>query len=138
LATAPARLVLSDPLPPTDVAQAALERETGVTTWKLAAARQRASGWEWEAINFRPELRARVQVSSPGRVASVYQYPSAVAPAVTTPETIGSFDDNSLTEPDIESDGITPTDADRLLVTPLGQQWGLVLHVSKCRLDPMK
>ncbi len=123
LATAPARLVLSDPPPPTDVAQAALERETGVTTWKLAAARQRACGWEWEAINFRPELRARVQVSSPGRVASVYQYPSAAATAVTTSETIGSFDDKSLTEPDIESAEVTPTD--RLLITPLGAAMGI-------------
>ncbi len=136
LATAPARLVLSDPLPPTDVAQAALERETGVTTWKLAAARQRPMAWEWEAVNFEPELRARVQVSSPGRVASVYQYPSAAAPAVTTPQIIGSSDDLSLSELDIESDGITPTNADRLLVTPLGAAMGIGASCFRVQIGP--
>ena len=106
-----------DLLPPTDVANEALKKETGVAEWELSTQRQREQGWEWEAFNPERGLRARVKVSSsPLRMASVYQYPTAPEEA----------DHNTR----------TPSGNDRLVVTPLGGALGIEANCFQVEIGP--
>jgi Cft2 family RNA processing exonuclease len=89
---------------PTEKAIAALIAETGIEDWLLGTPKQRtSSSWEWEAVSRSTQQKARVKVVANGRKAHVYQYASPP----NTQET------PSLTQ------------ADRLVVTPLGAARGI-------------
>lgn len=120
-----ARIVLADPVPPTNVASDALLLETGVTGWELSTARKRSFGWEWEAINSERVLRARVQYgSSSGGLPQVYQYPSSTA--------LGDSE-FSLPEQGVDVNEIQPT---RLVVTPLGAALGIGASCFRVQIGP--
>ena len=96
----------------------ALKKETGVAEWELSTQRQREQGWEWEAFHPERGLRARVKVyESPLRMASVYQYPTALESAAHNTRTPSA-------------------PLDRLVVTPLGGALGIEANCFQVEIGP--
>jgi Cft2 family RNA processing exonuclease len=104
------KLVLANPSPPTPKAIDALEFETGVEGWELMKAILRAHSWEWEAVNPKAGLRARVAVGS--SQCQVYEYKTNVVPA------------------------LNPTGTQRLVVTPLGAARGIGASCFRVDIGP--
>ncbi len=72
--TTEGRVVLPNPVSPDSLAFEALVQQTGNNQWELAEARQRAFGWEWEAVVPATGERGRVQIYTQGQKVRVYQY----------------------------------------------------------------
>ncbi|MGK7875002.1 MAG: MBL fold metallo-hydrolase [Xenococcaceae cyanobacterium] len=111
--------VLPDISPPTEVAIAALEKETGGSNWELGQPRRRMGYWEWECYSSSSSERARVQVSPDG--AKVYQYAKSAEFEVPSSE--------KLLTPN--SEGET-----NLVVTPLGAARGIGASCFQIQIGP--
>lgn len=89
-----------------ELARKALLRKTELEDWELRTPKQRRKKWEWEAIHQATQQKARVQVGTMSKQASVYCYPQLPTISNQTPK-------DKLPE------------KTRLVVTPLGAAKGI-------------
>lgn len=116
---------IPSPLPPDDIALAALVQETEESNWELAPGVRRRNGWEWEAVSAGSGHRARVYVR--GKKAKVYKYP--VALSVHPGRRL-------VTEEITENNGKEELITDRLIVRPLGAARGIGASCFQVEIGP--